>query len=73
MIDAVSLLAVLLVLSNVFWAWQCHLLLNKAMSGTFFQYQEAKKIQKEPKQEFQDLENPEFYDEHLESVKEILT
>ena len=73
MIDALSLLALLLILSNAFWAWQCHVLLNKAMSGTFFQYQEAKKIQKPGKEQFQDLENPELYDEHLESVKEILT
>lgn len=35
-------LGVLLIASNVYWAWSTHALINKLMSRNFFEYQEAR-------------------------------
>jgi hypothetical protein len=53
MIDNI-LLAVLLVLTNAFWAFQYHKLTNKLMSRTFWEYSQAKVI---PKTEAQSLKD----------------
>lgn len=42
-------LTLLLIGSNVFWGFFCHRLLNKMMSRTYWDYQQAKIIPKEQK------------------------
>ena len=39
-------LAILLIISNTLWCWNTHLLLNKMMSRTYWEFQQAKQIPK---------------------------
>lgn len=39
--DVVATLAILLLASNAFWAWQTHRLVNKLMSRNYFEFKEA--------------------------------
>lgn len=53
MIDNI-VMAVLLVLTNAFWAFQYHKLTNKLMSRTFWEYSQAKVIPKAESQALKD-------------------
>jgi hypothetical protein len=54
----ISSLALLLILTNALWAWVTHKLINKLMSRTFWDYQQAKAGPALQKQAAQEL--PEF-------------
>lgn len=43
MIEAIIALSILLVTSNVFWAWHAHKLINKLMSRNYFEYHQVQK------------------------------
>lgn len=38
---ALIVVSMVFVLSNMFWAWHVHVLVNKLMSRNFFEYREA--------------------------------
>lgn len=62
-------LCVLLVLTNIFWAWITHKLVNKLMSRNYGEYQEFARIQ--PRKE-NNLKPPEgFYPEDLGALHEL--
>ena len=50
----ISGLVILLLGSNIFWAYLTHKLLNKLMSRTFWEYQQAKVIPKSADQELKE-------------------
>lgn len=55
-------LAVLLLASNAFWAWQVHRLVNKLMSRNYFEFKEAGKPAEKEKVNVQKfVEHPEDY------------
>lgn len=39
--DASEILAILLIVSNAFWAWNCNKLINKLMSRNYFEFKQA--------------------------------
>lgn len=40
MIETILILCALLVITNLFWAYQCHRLVNKVMSRNYAEYQQ---------------------------------
>lgn len=64
-----GILVGLLLLTNIFWAWQMHRLLNKLMSRNYGEYKEFAHIR--PRKETT-IKPPEgFYPEDLGSLTEI--
>lgn len=49
------IMAILLILTNAFWAFQYHRLTNKLMSRTFWEYSQAKVIPKSEAQALKDV------------------
>ena len=69
-------LALLLVLTNVFWALCTHKLLNKVMSRSFWEFQQAKVIPKSEAQALKDaltnVKIPEKGPNDLDSLDEMI-
>ena len=51
MIVSVYVLAALLIITNVFWAYVCHKVVNKLMSRSFYEYKSAELQEKKLKVE----------------------
>lgn len=47
----IAVLAIAILLSNIFWAYVCHKLINKIMSRDFYGYVQAKQVPRSEKDE----------------------
>lgn len=73
----VYVLSILIILSNCFWAFITHKLLNKVMSRTFWEYQQAKVIPKTEAQALKDaltnVKVTENYPNELDSLDDMIS
>ena len=69
-------LALMLICSNMLWGWFAHKLINKLMSRTYWEYQQAKVIPKTTEQELAEtLKNvkiPQNQGNELDSLDEMI-